>query len=613
MISRRMRIGSHRLGDSLSSRRCCRVSGVLLVALLLLATGWVLAPQASVLTRATGDSGAAARVNALGAATVADLSGDVNGGAIAAPGQPLIPPGAEAVVFAPSLSGAIPTTITYDSLVAGLLGRVTTDAVYSATGGLSGEWPVVVGGSPYTLTTRSTLSGEPVDKATQYVYEYLEALGYDVGYHGFSFWGTEARNVIGEKPGSVFPEQIVLLAAHIDSAPWVGDAPGADDNASGSAAVMIAADLLAGFEFEYTVRFVFFTGEEQGLHGSDAYAQSAFDAGEDILGVINLDMIAWDAKYGPDIDLHSRAPGVEDDSDALADLFVAVIDGYGLDLLPQVIEDGIPDSDHSSFWARGYAAILAIEDYYNPDEERAEPRDFNTNYHTANDRLSRLNLAYFREFVRGAVGSFTHLARPMRVISGTVTVAGTGSAIAGSSVAVVGAGAVFSTPVTVSGAYMLLVPAGVHTVTASAPGYYAGDVSGVGVETGLGIRVDFALDAVVDFEFSAPGFAFGDGAETVTHTVTITNAGVLSDSYDLALGNSTWPVTLEMARTAPLGPAGSAHVGVRVGIPPGAVPGDSEPVTLTVTSVMSPSVTAALSLRTAVAFEFVLPVVLRND
>ena len=260
MISKRRWIGSHRLVDSLSSKRQFRLSGILFVALVLLAAGWVLTSHGAVLTGARSDSEAAARVNAPGATTIGAPSAVENWGASAVPGQLLIPPAAEPIVIEPNLSGAIPATITYDSLVAGLLGQVTTGTVYSVTGGLSGEWPVVVGGSLYTFTTRSTLSGEPVDKATQYVYEYLEVLGYNVSYHGFSFWDTEARNVIGEKPGRVFPEQAVLLTAHIDSAPWVGDAPGADDNASGSAALMIAADLLCDFEFEYTVRFVFFTG-----------------------------------------------------------------------------------------------------------------------------------------------------------------------------------------------------------------------------------------------------------------------------------------------------------------------------------------------------------------
>ncbi len=332
---------------------------------------------------------------------------------------PLLDP----IVLVAPTTGAIPTTPPYDPLVADLLTRVTTETVYGYDGGLSGEWPISVGGAPYVLTTRYTYSGVPIAKATQYVYEHLESLGYAAYYHNYTLSGHSLRNVIGEKQGLVHPEQIVLLTAHLDSRAATtphNPAPGADDNASGSAALLIAADLLAGLDFDYTVRLVFFTGEEQGMYGSLYYATDAAAAGDDIIGVLNLDMIAWDAEYGPDIDLHSNAPGTVDDSDALADLVAAVIDVYDLDLILQIVENGTRFSDHSRFWDRGYAAILGIEDHFNPSEVAAEPRDWNTNYHTVNDKLSTLNLNYFREYARAAIAAFIHLAGPLREISGTV-------------------------------------------------------------------------------------------------------------------------------------------------------------------------------------------------
>ncbi|MGC9394129.1 MAG: M28 family metallopeptidase, partial [Anaerolineae bacterium] len=333
--------------------------------------------------------------------------------------KPLLDP---IVLIAPT-TGAIPTTPLYDPLVADLLTRVTTETVAGYDGGLSGEWPILIGGEPYTLTTRYTYSGVPIAKATQYVYEHLESRGYTASYHNYTLWGTSLRNVIGEKQGLVHPEQIVLLTAHLDSRAATephDPAPGADDNGSGSTALLVAADLLASLDFDYTIRLVFFTGEEQGMYGSAAYATDVAAAGEDILGVLNLDMISWDAKEGPDIDLHSNNPSIVDDSDALATLVAAVIDVYALDLIPQIVENGARFSDHSRFWDQGYAAIMGIEDYYNPAEVVGEPRDWNTNYHTVNDRLSTLNLTYFREYVRAAIAAFVHLAEPLHEISGTV-------------------------------------------------------------------------------------------------------------------------------------------------------------------------------------------------
>ena len=412
--------------------------------------------------------------------------------------------GPEPVVLTPRVTGAVPTAPAYDPLVAELLTQVTTGTVAGYDGGLSGEWPVPVGGQPYVLATRYTYSGEPIARATQYAHEYLQARGYDVRYHNYTLSGYALRNVIGEKRGLAYPDQIVLLTAHLDSraASWPHvPAPGADDNASGSAALMIAADLLAELDFAYTIRIVFFTGEEQGMWGSYYYARDVANAGEDILGVLNLDMIAWDAKGGPAIDLHSQLPSVEDDSDALADLFAAVVDVYGIGLEPQIVENGARFSDHARFWDRGYAALLVIEDYYNAGEQPGEPRDWNANYHTANDRLSTLNLTYCREAVRASLATFVHLARPMRALSGTVTDVQTGAPLS-ATVMAAGQSGVFSSTTGVSGTYAIPLPAGLYTVTASAYGYYPQALAGVAVLTGAGAPLDFVLEPIPTFTVS---------------------------------------------------------------------------------------------------------------
>ncbi|MDY6876690.1 MAG: M28 family peptidase [Chloroflexota bacterium] len=516
-------------------------------------------------------------------------------------------------------SGAIPTTPLYDPLVAGLLTHVTEETVSGYAGGLSGEWPVLVGGQSYLLATRYSYSGEPVAKATQYVYEHMQAQGYDVHYHNYDLSGYALRNVVGEKQGLVHPDQIFLLTAHLDSraAAWPHDpAPGADDNGSGSTALLIAADLLADLDLAYTIRIVFFTGEEQGMWGSHYYARDAANAGEDILGVLNLDMIAWDAESGPDIDLHSHLPGTEDDSDGLADLFAAVVDVYGLDLEPQIVETGARFSDHSRFWDQGYAAILAIEDYYNASESPAEPRDWNTNYHTVNDRLSTLNLAYFREYTRASLATLIHLAEPMRTLSGTITAAST-SAPLSSTVVAAGQDGLFDGTADGSGNYEIVLPTGLYTVTGSAAGYYAQTLADVAVLTGTVKTLDFALEPITspppyDFDLLGQTTRFGEPGEQVTHTATIVNTGAESDAYDLTLSPPGWTTTLPFSFIAILPPQQQVTVPLTVAIPPSAIPGDHDQVTLTVTSVYSPLHASHILLRTAVGHATHLPLVLRG-
>jgi hypothetical protein len=534
-------------------------------------------------------------------------------------GLPVARIGPDSIALTPRATGAIPTAPLCDPLVAGLLTQITDDTVLGYDGGLSGEWSVLVGGQPYVLTTRYSYSGEPVAKAAQYVYEHMQALGYDVGYHNYWLSGYALRNVVGEKLGLVHPDQIFLLTAHLDSRAAASPhdpAPGADDNASGSTALLVAADLLADLDFAYTIRIIFFTGEEQGMYGSYYYARDAANAGEDILGVLNLDMIAWDAEGGPDMDLHSHLPSTEDDSDALADLFAAVVDVYGLNLEPQIAEDGTRFSDHSRFWDRGYAAILAIEDYYNVQESAAEPRDWNTNYHTVADRLSTLNLAYFREYVRASVATFVHLAEPMRTLSGTVTDGDTTAPLS-ATVTAVGQDGTFNGTTDGSGSYEIALPTGSYAITASADGYYSQGLTSVAVLTGTVKTLDFALEPIIpfppyDFDLLGPALRSGEPTERVTHTVAIVNTGALSDVYDLALSSPVWTTTLPFTRSAVLAPQQQVTVPLAVIIPSDAAKGDHDQVTLTVTSVYSPAHTSHIVLRTVVGYESHLPLVLKN-
>jgi Zn-dependent M28 family amino/carboxypeptidase len=310
------------------------------------------------------------------------------------------------LLFVAGLSQAAPTSYPaaiYNPTVAGIISQITTETLAYDLAGLTGERPVVVGGTVYTITTRNSYKSGVVT-ATQYAYEQMEALGLDVSYHEYTYNSYQWRNVVGEKPGQDDAEQIYLITAHIDDMPggiFNSTAPGADDNGSGSIAVLTAARLLAPHEFAYTLRFVLFTGEEQGLLGSEAYAADCFAQGEDIRGVVNLDMIAYNSDEDWSIDLWGKSDMVE--SLELTSLFAQVVTQYDLGLDPDRFSatDGFPiqNSDHWSFLAQGFPAMMAIEDN----------DDFTPYYHTVDDRLATLDLAYYADFTRAAVATIAHL------------------------------------------------------------------------------------------------------------------------------------------------------------------------------------------------------------
>ncbi len=294
-----------------------------------------------------------------------------------------------------------------DALVSEMINRVQQADLLSFLRRVSGEEPVAVGGDAYMLATRHTASGTPVQKATQFAYESLQALGLEVRYHNWSRSGYVNRNVIGTQPGTVRSNELVLITAHLDDMPGGARAPGADDNASGSVAVLTAAEIFAQFRFERTVRFVLFTGEEQGLLGSAQYAAEAAAAGDNIVAVFNMDMLAWDGSGGPALRLHTRTtgnPGYSNDL-FIASVFTNVVSAYGLStsLSPVITPNADGASDHASFWNKGYPALYAEEDY---------PGDFNPYYHSVNDTLAHVNLGYFTAFTRAAVGTVAHLAAP---------------------------------------------------------------------------------------------------------------------------------------------------------------------------------------------------------
>jgi hypothetical protein len=304
----------------------------------------------------------------------------------------------------PTARTATSFALVAEPLIAAAVARVQSSQILSIVSQLSGAAPVSVGGEPYTITTRNTMSGTPVEKATQWALERLGSFGLSTVYHNWTAAGISNRNVVATLPGVTTPTEIVLVTAHLDDMPSWGLAPGADDNASGSTAVLQAAEVLAGMRFERTIRFVLFTGEEDGLLGSDRYAALCQSLGENVVAVLNLDMIAWDAFGGPELDLHTRvvsSPGYAADR-VIADLFASVVNWYlpvG-SLTPVFFADSIEYSDHASFWYRGYPGILAIED----DD------DFCTEYHKATDTVDRLNLTYFTSFVRASVATAAHLA-----------------------------------------------------------------------------------------------------------------------------------------------------------------------------------------------------------
>jgi hypothetical protein len=220
-------------------------------------------------------------------------------------------------------------------------------------------------------------------------------------------------NVVGHLYGTDPEAGYYLVCAHYDAIgarsrggwDWRTDpAPGADDNASGVALVLECARVLAGQSFPWSIRFVAFSGEELGLWGSRAYATQAVERGERILGVLNFDMIGFN-------DLSQRLELVTNPASRwLVELMRQSNRRYGIGLKVDVLEDELAGlSDHAPFWARGFDAILGIENYLPTDPETYGVREgyyrVSTQYHSVLDLPDSLNYELIKRVTQLAVAT----------------------------------------------------------------------------------------------------------------------------------------------------------------------------------------------------------------
>ena len=296
-----------------------------------------------------------------------------------------------------------------DPTVAAIINGTNSDSLTYFVSELSGEIPVTVNDIQYTIASRfDTASGNAI--AALYISQKLQSYGLIPEFQDFS---PRGRNVYALQTGVDHPGQMYIICAHYDDMPRGPVAPGADDNASGTATVIEAARILTKYQTSYSILYALWDREEQGLLGSAAYSNLASALGDSILGVINLDMIAWDSNDDMIMDIHTSSTG---NSLELSDTVRFVNTTYNIGLTPVVKNPGSTASDHASFWANNYGAILLIESF----------ADFNLYYHKTSDLLSAFNNTFFYKMSKLALGTIAvltgvHDATDVAIAEGTVS------------------------------------------------------------------------------------------------------------------------------------------------------------------------------------------------
>lgn len=235
---------------------------------------------------------------------------------------------------------------------------------------------------------------EACREAAEYITSQFQEYGLSVRQQFWEYGGYEDINVEGTLEGvNKSSNEIYVVCAHYDSVPG---SPGADDNGSGTAAVLAAAKVLSNYKFQHTIKFVTFSGEEEGLLGSHEYASEAQSNGDNIVGVINADMIGY--TVGSIGMTHVVAQEIPS-SMWITNISFNVSNAYPDKIDLEIIrEESHPYSDHHSFIRYGYNAIFFIE------------YEFNDYYHSPEDTIDKMDLDYASRITRLIVGTLIEMA-----------------------------------------------------------------------------------------------------------------------------------------------------------------------------------------------------------
>jgi hypothetical protein len=240
--------------------------------------------------------------------------------------------------------------------------------------------------------------------AREYLAETLRGWGYEVELQWFEARGrapdaepVATANVVATLPGTENPEQIYVISSHFDS---VLRSPGADDNSSGTTALLEAARVLADHPRRATIHFAFLTAEEAGLLGAREYVRRALEEGAHIAGVLNNDMIGWTRSHRLDNTIRYSNDGIRDIQHGAAHLFSDLI-------------------TYDARYYRGTDAAVFYDAYGDiVGGIGSYPVLGNPNYHQPTDELWTINQHLVAEVARATVATILHLADGPSLVQG---------------------------------------------------------------------------------------------------------------------------------------------------------------------------------------------------
>ena len=257
-----------------------------------------------------------------------------------------------------------------------------------------------------------------LERTAAYLERVWAGQGYAVTPYPFTVNGTTCRNLEVSRRGTGLPDQIVLLGAHYDT---VDGSPGANDNGTGIAALLEISRRLARVESKRTVRFVAFVNEEPPFFqtaemGSRVYARLARRRGDDVRAMLALETMGYfrdqpgSQQYPPlfrwfypdrgNFIMFVSNLGSRSLLGRAVRAFRARTDFPAQRCATWASVPGVGWSDHASFWAEGYPAVMVTD---------TAPLRYPF-YHTPEDTPDKVDAAALARVTAGLFGVVDSLA-----------------------------------------------------------------------------------------------------------------------------------------------------------------------------------------------------------
>lgn len=245
-----------------------------------------------------------------------------------------------------------------------------------------------------------------LNNARDWLLEKYTSLGYtDITIDTFSQSGNEMYNIVVTKTGTLYPNTFVIVDGHYDTKTGAGT----NDNGSGTSIILEIARVIKNINTEYSVRFINFSAEEEGLIGSNHYVTNVVGPQNmNIRMVFNIDEVGGVAGYSND-----TIKCESDQSSPSSNNITSAAFTDSLRTLTQLYSNlktklsNAYGSDYVPFQQNGEI----ITGYY---ENRA------SNYvHSSNDLLSHVDTSYVYQIAKAATGATLYFARANDVSVGT--------------------------------------------------------------------------------------------------------------------------------------------------------------------------------------------------